>query len=231
LAHAESFLGHLSVSFSAQAGGPDVGNGGTYSASLERNLSGVAVHLTKQKLRGRRGFVIFSGRAAGGALSIKDSFADTGADWHGTEERTGPLLKHLPDYASVLLYAYPKSCLYQVQLVFGVGTTFSGNVPNPDPHPEITGSEFSADEPLTKSLHLSGDQDPEVYWGGGCPKPKPGEEGVYACSGFGGGEIGLCGTSDVQAADCGGAGDDQMHKTKSNDLKTNFSWHLSPKFS
>jgi hypothetical protein len=103
-------------------------------------------------------------------------------------------------------------------------------IPNPDPHPKITGSEFGGEEPLTTSLHLSGHWSPDVYWGGACPK-KEFQAGVFACSAFGEGEIGLCSTSDVQAADCGGAGDERMHKTKQNDLETKFSWHLKPESS
>ena len=145
--------------------------------------------------------------------------------WHGKEQAGGPLKSQLPDYGSATLYLYPKPCKHQLVLLFGAQTAFTGNVPGADPHPTVTGSAFSAEEPIPKSLKLSGDIDPDVYWGGRCPR-KQFDEGVFSCYGFTSGEIGLCSTSDVSASNCGGPSDQRMQTGSRK-----FSWNLAPSFS
>ena len=221
MAGVKGFKGRASIGFNAQAHGQDVGNGGTYSASLSRDLSGIAIRLTTKTVT-RPGVILFTGTAGGGDVTVNDSFVDTGANAAGKEEHNGPLTHQLPTYGSAVLFVFPVPCRYQLEVAFGIQTTFTGNVPGADPHPSITGSVYTAEDPISKSLTLSDDLDADVYWGGGCPRDGM-QRGLLACYMFGGGEVGLCGTSDLVAADCSGPSDQRL-----SDSTATFSWHLTP---
>ena len=62
--------------------GEDSADGGTYSASFERDVSDVQLNLTRKTVT-RNGVVIFGGKASGGGITVNDTFQDTGTMWHG----------------------------------------------------------------------------------------------------------------------------------------------------
>ena len=226
MASVKSYHGRATVEFDAQDGGPDVGNGGTYSASLSRHLSDLTLNLTNKKDLPSINSAIFTGTVSGGDALVNDSFSDTGANWQGAEKHSGPLTRQLPDYGFTSLEVLPTfvGCKYQLKIAFGVRTTFTANVPisGADANPTVTGSVFSPWGFLPKSLTLQNDLDPVIDWGGGCHTEGMG--GVLACYRFGGGEVGLCGTSDLMAAKCGGQDGQPPNGTAT------FSWHLTPTF-
>lgn len=222
VAAVKAYQGHLTLGFDAHGGGADIGNGGTYSAQLKRDLGSLEIHLMhKSVIRNAKGtHAIFTGKASGGTVVIDDTFKDTGVMWTGKESYTGPLTNRLPDFGTAFLIFDLNKCSYQLEVLFNVGTTLSGNAPWSDPSAtvSVSGTAYTHREAVPSSLKLSGFVQPRV-WDRSCPG-NPLRSGK-SCYTFGGGLVGLCGSLDLVAANCG---------PSNTPADASVAWHLKPTF-
>ena len=201
LAGVKAYQGHAAVGFHAQNSGPDVGNGGTYAAQLERNLSSVEIKLKHKKVVRNHvtgSHAIFTGKAVGGNVTVDDNFNDTGAMFSGQESYNGPL-GQLPNFGSAFLLLDLNSCHYKLSVSFGVQTTFTGTLDSGS-HPSVSGTVYSEREHIPGNLHLVGGAGPNAY-GRACPGGDP-FLATDSCYEYGGGTIGLCSTFDVSTSNC-----------------------------
>jgi hypothetical protein len=197
-----AFRGHAVIGFGANNSGPDVGNGGSYTAHLSRSLSRIKVNLdhkkvVRNKLTGAH--VIFTGKASGGDVAVDDDFEDTGAMFSGHQTYNGPLSNHQPGFGSSGLFLDLNTCHYKLTIGFAVRTTFTGTLESGS-HPVVTGSVYSERKKIPHDLQLTGADGPSAY-GGACPGGNP-ILSKLSCYRYGGGLIGLCSTFDVSTPDC-----------------------------
>jgi hypothetical protein len=214
-----SFRGHADLGFSATASGQDPGNGGTETVGLSRSVSSVQIRLTAKKVIGG-GVVVFTGKASGGAVSVSDTFNNTGTMQSGAEDYGGPVTNQLPNFGSAELFLNTRSCKYQFEVGLGAETTFSGDAAV-QPGATVTGFAYGERRHIPNSLNLSGATTPDVY-DNNCPG-SPFVTG-RACYAFGGGwttdfdTLKRC--HSVVAANCGPSGEPLGTAT--------FSWSLQP---
>jgi hypothetical protein len=182
-------------------------------------VTDVRIKFTARKVIGR-GVVVFTGKASGGGVSVSDTFKNTGTMQTGTADYGGAVTNQRPNFGSAALYLATIPCKYQLEVGFGVKTTFSGD-PAVQPGAAVTGFAYSQEKHIPNSLKLSGDATPDAY-DSGCPG-NPFTTG-NACYTFGGGWTTDFGTLEqchsVVASNCVSR-EDPVGTAK-------FSWGLSP---
>lgn len=227
VAAVKSYHGIVHTEFDAQASGPNESGQPQYgieTITLFRSMQNVDVDLTRKLVAnnphtGRH--VIFSGKASGGNLTIKDTFADTVENTQGKSVYSGPVANTLPNFGRATVGFDLDTCRYQVVVSFATKTKFSGDKAISPPL-SASGGAFGEAAKVPASLKLNGVSAPDAYQS--CPD-SPLTTGK-ACYGFGGGWttdfMTLKRCNSTQAVDCSPSGRKVGVAT--------FAWHLSPSF-
>jgi len=166
---------------------------------------------------------MFTGKASGGSVTIKDAFDDTRGNEtaHGEVFYSGVLNSGYPNHGSATLFVDPRSCKYQLSIAFGVKTHYAGDA-DLNPGPNVGGGADGEREKIPHSLHLAGGAGPDAFHSG-C------QEALFNgtdCYSFGGGYstdfMTLFDCHSAQAVNCS-SGDKPVGSAE-------FVWVLSPKF-
>jgi hypothetical protein len=222
LAGVKSFHGHAHMAFDAQASGPDDPsdpNSRTETVTLDRSLASLDIKLTHKDVT-RSGAVIFHGKASGGAVSINDTFDESGdSSIHSLVHYEGGLRNQLPSFGGATLFLYPKGCKYQLTVGFNLRAQSSGEIYGSS---GVGGGAYSHTKHIPASLKLGGTAAPDAYYG--CPYTLT--TGSTSCYEFSGGFatdfMTLFQCHSAQAVNCSSSDGPVGVAT--------FAWHLEPSF-
>lgn len=183
-AHVASYHGVVSASFTATASGSDPGNGGTQTIALDRKATNLKLTLGGKivsRVPAYAGATFFLGKASGGAVSVGDTFANTGTGFKGSVHGGGPAV---PGAAALALF--PSTCRYQFGFSFGAHTSFGGDDAI---HPGLSvhGSAYGPSRhiPPSSALKLAGSVQVGVYetCRVSLPYEPPPQDGCYVAGG------------------------------------------------